>query len=99
MSKPDHAVFILQIGKQCGHATSTADCVLSYSIVRERSYCALGRLRTRVPAIAKSGPCSRLAEARGLSRLRKYRSGNCTFVTFQAEGNQRSRPCAWHVLY
>jgi hypothetical protein len=49
---------------------------------------ALGRARTRLPADAWDGPISKVTQTGKLSRLRKYRVGNCTFVTFGREGNQ-----------
>src|SRR5271157_2515894 len=56
---------------------------------------ALGRVRTRLPVAAKDGSISKVVQSWGLSRLRKYRVGNCTFVTFGREGNQpRSRSAA-----
>jgi hypothetical protein len=52
-----------------------------------KDHCARFRERRDTEA-----PFASLALSAPLSRLRRYRSGNCTFVTFQGEGNH-SRPC------
>jgi len=50
----------------------------------------LGRVRTHIPGDAESVPSHRVDLSDGLSRLRRYMSGNCTFVTFRWQGNQSS---------
>ena len=50
---------------------------------------ALGRVRTHLPADAGERPVFSVTRNWALSRLRRYRSGNCTFVTFWGQGNQQ----------
>ena len=49
--------------------------------------------KTVPPALRKDTkpPAASVAPGAPLSRLRRYRFGNCTFVTVQAEGNQLNR--------
>jgi len=63
----------------------------SDSNCQRATYPALGRLRTRLPTPAGRGPVTTVAQGGCLSRLRRYRSGNCTFVTSGQQGNRRVR--------
>src|SRR5271165_4092550 len=46
-----------------------------------------GERGTRLRQIASADAAVRVSQRWGLSRLRGYMSGNCTFVTFGREGN------------
>src|SRR5208283_1413077 len=62
-------------------------------IVKEPGTTPLRRVRTHLPAVAKGGPNSKVAQSCGLSRLPRYRSGNCTFVTSSRHSNRRASDC------
>src|SRR6516225_3895425 len=66
-------------------AKSTGDC--QRTIPRP-----LERVRTRIQCGRRGGPRSTIAQLQTLSRLRRYRVGNCTFVTFKGQGNQHESP-------
>src|SRR5271166_3607094 len=46
-------------------------------------------VRTRLPTGRRERPFPSITCSRALSRLRRYRVGNCTFVTSGRHGNQR----------
>src|SRR5271165_513903 len=70
-------------GKQTGSRRNGASC-------QRTGHHALGRVRTRIPAVSEDGPVSSVTQRQPLSRLRRYRLGNCTFVTFGSQGNQQA---------
>ena len=69
-------------GSRCAHARKAAQIVKERFILPRLC----GAIEDTHPAVAKGGPLFKVVQVRGLSRLRRYRVGNCTFVTFWAAG-------------
>jgi hypothetical protein len=79
---------------RCARDFALRRCSGQAQIVKERTNAprsrSAGRVGTDLPGSRRGGPFSKIPQRGVLSRLRRYRLGNCTFVTLSGQGNQQA---------